>query len=1013
MSTAALTLLCSAALLDATPEKSSAGEQDLFNQKVLPILAAHCFKCHGPDDKARKARLRLDLREAAVRPNRDGKQPIAPGHPEESELVRRIFATEEDGRMPPPSMKNPLTAEEKEILKRWVAAGAAYQPHWAFVPPRQRVLPKVRQTDWPRNPIDTFILARLEKEGLRPSGEADRYTLVRRVYLDLIGLPPTSEEALAFVNDPATDAYEKLVDRLLASVHYGERWARRWLDLARYADTNGYEKDRRRSIWPYRDWVINSLNADMPFDRFTIDQLAGDLLPNATQEQRIATGFHRNTMLNEEGGIDPLEFRFHAMTDRVATTGTTWLGLTVGCAQCHTHKFDPITQREYYQFMAFLNNADEPEMDVLRPEITRRRRLLEAKIKGLEADLPNQFPPGEKTEDDKRPLEVRRREHMEQKFKEWLDLEAARTVHWTVLRPAEIKANLPHLAVLADNSVFASGDQSKRDVYNLTFHTDLSGITAIRLEVLPDDRLPGHGPGRVFYEGPFGDFFLSELTVTAGGRKRKIAKATQTYASGSSTAEKAIDGDPQTGWSINGGQGRAHTALFTLAEPLADTQDLAIELLFERYHAAGLGRFRIAVTTDRGLATARDIPPDVEEMLSIPTDRRTPAQEQPLLQQFLRTAPELKKAREAIDKLRKEMPDYPTTLVLQERPPENPRPTFLHNRGEFLQPTERVEPGVLSVLPSLHEGVPRNRHGFARWLISPDNPLVGRVTMNRQWAAFFGRGIVRTLQDFGYQGEPPSHPELLDWLAVEFVKRGWSMKQVHRLLVLSATYRQSSRVTPELLARDPENRLLARGPRFRLEAEQIRDTALRAAGLLSQKVGGPSVFPPQPPGVTTEGAYGSLPWRVSEGPDRYRRGLYTFSKRTAPYAMAVTFDAPSGEACVARRDVSNTPLQALTLLNDAVFVECAQALGRRLAKQSGPLEERVELLFRCCLTRPPSRDEADQLMRFYEVQKRRLENKELDAAALAGPGDGNLVERAAWTALARVLLNLDEAITKN
>jgi hypothetical protein len=379
----------------------------------------------------------------------------------------------------------------------------------------------------------------------------------------------------------------------------------------------------------------------------------------------------------------------------------------------------------------------------------------------------------------------------------------------------------------------------------------------------------------------------------------------------------------------------------------------------------------------------------------------------------LRTAPELKKAREAIDKLRKEMPDYPTTLVLRERPPENPRPTFLHNRGEFLQPTERVEPGVLSTLPSLHEGVPRNRLGFARWLISPDNPLVGRVTMNRQWAAFFGRGIVRTLQDFGYQGEPPSHPELLDWLAVEFVKRGWSMKQVHRLIVLSATYRQSSRVTPELLARDPENRLLARGPRFRLEAEQIRDTALRAAGLLSQKVGGPSVFPPQPPGVTTEGAYGSLPWKVSEGPDRYRRGLYTFSKRTAPYAMAVTFDAPSGEACVARRDVSNTPLQALTLLNDAVFVECAQALGRRLAKQSGPLEERLELLFRRCLTRLPSRDEADQLMQFYEVQKRRLENKELDAAALAGPGDGNLVERAAWTALARVLLNLDEAITKN
>jgi hypothetical protein len=974
-------LLCSTTLLRAEP--------DLFNSQVRPILSRHCFKCHGPDDKARKAKLRLDVRAEAVR------RAIVPGKPDQSRLLRRVRSTDPDEVMPPPSTKNPLTAEEKRVLERWIAARAEYTPHWAFVPPRQVSLPPVRQADWPRNAIDHFVLARLEAEGLGPSPPADRYTLVRRVSLDLIGLPPTPEEADAFAHDDRPDAYERLVDRLLASPHYGERWARRWLDLARYADTNGYEKDRPRSVWPYRDWVIRALNADMPFDRFTIEQLAGDMLPNATQDQRIATGFHRNTMLNEEGGIDPLEFRFYATVDRTNTTATTWLGLTLGCAQCHTHKFDPIPHREYYQMMAFLNNADEPELDVRRPDVTRRRHELEAKIAALEADLPKHL------------------DHLDRKFDAWLDREAARTVRWTVLRPAEAKANVPMLSVLDDDSVIATGDQSKRDVYDLTFHSDLHGITAVRLEVLPDDRLPKHGPGRVYYEGAFGDFFLSEFTATAGGRKVAFAGASHSHAAGNDTAKNAIDGDPQTGWSINGGQGRPHAAVFTLAAPLADARDLHVQLLCERYYAAGLGRFRISVTTDPRPAVARDMPADVEELLLVPAAKRTAEQRQRLLRQFLRTAPELAAERAAIDKLRQQMPAYPTTLVLRERPPENPRPTYRHNRGEFLQPTERVEPAVLSVLPPLPAGAPRNRLGFARWLVSPENPLVGRVTVNRQWAAFFGRGLVPTLQDFGYQGEPPSHPQLLDWLAVELVKQGWSLKRMHRLIVLSATYQQASRVTPELLAKDPDNRLLARGPRVRLEAELVRDAALRASGLLAEKVGGPSVFPPQPPGVTTEGTYGSLAWQVSQGPDRYRRGLYTFSKRTAPYALFATFDAPSGEACLARREVSDTPLQALTLLNDTVFVEAARALGRQLAAQTASPEERAAALFRRCLTRPPGRDELALLVGFYEAQKRRLQKRELDAAALAGPGDGDVVERAAWTALARALLNLDGAIVKD
>jgi hypothetical protein len=1183
-------LLFSVAFLLAALAGPARGEPVDFSRDVRPILSRHCFKCHGPDEKARKAKLRLDVRDAATAETKGGGRPIVPGKPDESELVRRISSADETEVMPPPATKNPLSPAQQQLLRQWIAEGAEYQPHWAFVAPRQAPLPPVRQADWPRNAIDHFVLARLEAAGLRPSPQADRYTLVRRLYLDLIGLPPTPEEADAFAQDPAPDAYERVVDRLLASPHYGERWARRWLDLAHYADTNGYEKDRVRSVWPYRDWVIDALNADLPFDRFTIEQVAGDLLPGATARQKIATGFFRNTMLNEEGGIDPLEFRFHAMTDRVATTGTVWLGLTLGCAQCHTHKFDPLLQREYYQVMAFLNNADEPEMDVPRPDLVARRVEVARQVAARVDDLPNRFPPdgslrwhtpqpasvvsaagatAEKLDDasvrfsgkdpeedtytvvidsdltdvtalrvealtdpalpstgpgrtphgnfvltevtvtaaprnepekgqavkfvraeadaaqdgfpagnaidgnpktgwaihvagtwnvnrtatftlekpagfpggtrwtiqlgqqhgthhtlgrlrlgfgqqssDDRPVEVRRRDHLERKFNEWLKQEENKAVRWTVLRPVEAKSNLPLLTVLDDGSVLASGDQTKRDVYDVRFGGDLKGVTAVQLEVLPDDSLPKRGPGRVYYEGAFGDFFLSEVTLTAGGEAVRFARASQDFADGTNNAAAAIDGNPLTGWSINRGQGKAHAAVFNLAAPLGDLREMSLRLLFERYYSAPLGRFRIWVTTDARPVEARGLPPDVEELVLTPADQRGEAQRERLLRHFLSVAPELAGEREAILKLRDQQLALPTTLVLAERPPSNPRPTFLHRRGEFLQPTDPVEPDVPAILPGLPKDAPRDRLTFARWLVGPDNPLVGRVTMNRQWAAFFGRGLVRTTEDFGYQGERPTHPELLDWLAVELVRQGWSMKQMHRLIVTSATYRQAARATPELQASDPQNRQLARGPRFRLEAELIRDLALKGSGLLSPRLGGPSVFPPQPPSVTSEGTYGALPWTVSAGADRYRRGLYTFSKRTAPYAMFNTFDAPSGEACVARREVSNTPLQALTLLNDAVFVEAAQALGRTLAGKSSSVEARATELFRRCVTRPPSPDEVALLVKFYEAQKQRFVSKELDAAAVAGSGDGDVIERATWTAVARIVFNLDETITR-
>ena len=983
-----------------------------FNRDVRPILSDNCFKCHGFDPGTREADRRLDTRAGALA-EIEGVRAIVPGDLKKSDLSARLHSTDKDEQMPPPKSGKKLTPAQIATLDKWIAEGAPYAVHWAFVKPVQATLPAVE------NPIDFFIRARREKEKLSPSPEADKYTLVRRVSLDLTGLPPTPEEADAFVQNTAPDAYEKLVDRLIASPRYGERWARRWLDLARYADTNGYEKDRDRTIWPYRDWVINALNSGMPFDQFSIEQIAGDLLPNATLDQRVATGFHRNTMLNEEGGIDPLEFRFLAMVDRVMTTGTTWLGLTVQCAQCHTHKYDPITHREYFEFMASMNNADEPEMGLPPPGFAAQEKARAEKLAKLLAELPDKFPvpPAPKAKpaegaaapaaEVEPPIEERRRELVAKKFAEWLARARERSVPWTPLRPVVAKSNLPVLTVENDAVVFVSGDMSKSDTYELAFRSELRGITAIRLEVLADDRLPMHGPGRIYYEGENGDFFLSEFTLLAGGGQVRFGKAMQTFGKG---IEKAIDGDQQSGWTIGGGQGRDHAAVFLLEKPLADTGEFMIKMLFERYFAAGLGKFRISVTNAARVVEAHDLPTDIEALLVIPEARLTAAQRDRLRTQFLLSAPELAGARKEIDALRQPV-RHPTTLVMRERQPGNPRPTFLHHRGEWLDPKERVEPGVISVAGPLPADVPRNRLGLARWLVSRENPLTARVVMNREWSAFFGRGIVRTTGDFGFQGEAPTHPELLDWLAVEFMQRGWSVKQMHKLMVMSATYRQSSAATPERLADDPENRLLARGPRFRLEAELVRDAALVASGLLSEKIGGPSVRPPQSAGVT-EVAWGSPKWNASGGSDRYRRSLYTFAKRTAPFALFSTFDAPTGEACIVRRDVSNTPLQALTLLNDVVFVETSQALGKLLAAQSGSVEDRIRTGFRRVFTRPPTAGEIATLAKFYTAQQTRFAAAEAEAKKLAPEGPGPAADRAAWTALARALFNLDEAVTR-
>ena len=1013
-----VTLLSTATL----SQPASGADGPSFSRDIRPILASRCFVCHGPDEDHREADLRLDEREAAIEAGS-----LVPGKANESELIRRIFSTDPDEQMPPPDAKDQLSDKQKVLLRDWVNSGGEYEPHWAFVKPVRHDPPASKFNDRIRNDIDRFVFARLEAEGLAPSSEADRYALVRRAYLDLIGLPPSPQEADTFVADTDPQAYEKLIDRLLESPQYGERWARVWLDLARYSDTNGYEKDRPRSIWPYRDWVIKALNADMPYDQFTIEQLAGDMLPNSTREQRVATGFHRNTMLNEEGGIDPLEYRFYAMVDRVATTGTIWLGLTVNCSQCHTHKYDPILHSEYYGLMALLNNADEPDLPIPDPTVVKQREQLLAQIDKLESELVSAFPPLPETDTntDSATEVERRQQNFDQSFARWLDQERKTAVAWTIQRPTKLESNLPRLEVLDDGSIFSTGDITKRDVLTLTFEiaADQLPITALRLEALPDDRLPAGGPGRAYYEGRKGDFFLSEVTAELGDAPVSFAAGSQSFGkisigSGNAKTENVFDGDGSTGWATAGREGEAHQIVLNLKEPLTTAGQLSVELLFERHFAASLGRFRISTTSDEGIPAATKLPVELEASLASKAELNEQAYGQ-LQRQFLRVAPELAEARKPIDALRRRLPNLPHTMVMLERPDDNIRPTHRHHRGEYLSPRERVEPNVPAVFKD-GGPTPTNRLEFARWMVSDHNPLAARVAVNRAWQAFFGTGLVATADDFGTQANPPTHPKLLDWLATEFVANGWSLKKLHRLIATSATCRQSAAVTPELLERDPNNELLARGPRFRVPAETVRDIMLKSSGLLSPKMFGPSVYPPQPASVTGL-AYGSTRWNASAGEDRYRRSLYTFSKRTAPFAAYTVFDAPTGESCVARRNRSNIPLQALTLLNDDMFLEMARALAIDVvSKSSAPDADASAIgtkIFRRLLTRPPRDAELAAIATYQRTQLERLNGGELKASAiLAGrAAKGSAVEQqaiqASWVMVARALMNLDETIT--
>ena len=783
----ALTVAASAAI----PDKPG------YNRDIRPILSNNCFYCHGPDEKKREAKLRLDIRENALAEHDSG-HAIVPGKPDESELLTRILSHDKDEVMPPPKAKKaPLTAEQIATFRRWIEQGAQYEDHWAFLPLNSAPPPAVRNRAWVRNPVDQYILSRLQSDVIEPSPEADRATLIRRVYLDLLGLLPTPEEVAAFVADPAPDAYEKVVDRALANPHYGERWGRHWLDQARYADSNGYSIDSARAMWPYRDWVIKSLNDDLPFDRFTIDQLAGDLLPKPTKSQLIATAFHRNTMINEEGGTKPEQFRVESAIDRVNTTGAVWLGLTVGCAQCHSHKFDPISQREFYQFLAFFNQGEDINSKGATVEVARGE-VFGQPVQPTSADIQSlRFPKKVPTQE------------------QWERQEL------------------------------------------------------IRLQKLPPDQAPSD---------LLQALNISEPTREEGQKKLLAAAYAKAYPSAKAAKAKPVDSD---------------------VVDVMIMQDIA-----------------------------------------------------------------------------------------------KPRPNYLLLRGDYTRPDEKngpLQPGVISAVSAAFHAPStefHNRLDLARWLVSPDNPLTPRVTMNRVWMRYFGRGIVETEEDFGTQGSGPTNPELLDWLAREFVRQGWSLKKMHRLIVTSATYRQSSKARPDLLEKDPRNLLLARQERVRVEAEIVRDAALSASGALDATIGGPSVHPPQPAGVYSFTQTGKK-WTDDTNGNRFRRGLYTQFYRSAPYPLLTTFDAPDFSNVCTRRARSNTPLQALNVANDPVFLELAQGVAKRVEKEvpEHDPDARLRRAFALCLSREPSASELS-VLRGYAAKGNDL------------------------AAIARVLFNTDNFITR-
>jgi hypothetical protein len=1009
-----------------------------FGRDVLPILSDTCFRCHGPDARARKASLRLDTKDGAL----CTEEPvIVPGKSGESELFVRIASNDPDEVMPPPKSGRTLTPGQIETLRLWIDQGARWGTHWAFEPPLRPEPPPVRDRSWPKNPIDRFILSRLDAEGLSPSSEAERTTLIRRLSFDLTGLPPTLAEVDDFLGDCSADAYEKVVDRLLRSPRFGERMASRWLDAARYADTNGYQNDGERFMWRWRDWVIDAYNRNLPFDRFTIEQLAGDLLPGPSLDQLIATGFNRNHRGNAEGGIIPEEYAVEYVVDRVETSATVWLGMTIGCARCHDHKFDPVTQKEFYQLFAIFNNVPErgkaikygnspPLIKAPTPDQQEKLRRLQVRLasaqrrlQALEPELASAQARWEKTVTPAHPLQWAPSDGLIAHFPldgsseggsaEGAPVFVAGRLGQAVALDGRRSLNVGNLANFGFQDKFSCGawvkldeggggvvlsrmvDQPRADGYALAITGGKVQVNLVKrwlddaIRVETARRLE---PGRWYH-----------ILFTYDGSR--VAEGVKVYIDGAAAPLVVLLDDLnqsfQTSEPLRIGGGGGNEGRF---RGLIDDV---------RVYQAALAADEVAV-----IATFEPI----ESIAAIPPEQRTERQSRKLRAYFLpfEASEWIKTAWRELIELRSErgrlVESIPTTMIMWEMDP--PRETHLLLRGAYDKPGEKVAPGVPACLLPLPKGERPNRLGFARWLVDPANPLTARVAVNRLWQMLFGTGLVKTAEDFGVQGERPSHPELLDWLATELVRNGWDTKVLLKTIVMSATYRQSSKVSPELLRRDPENRLLARGPRFRLSAEMIRDQALAASGLLVERLGGPSVRPYQPSGLWKE-LWGGEDYRPETGPNLYRRSLYTFWKRTvAPPSMA-TFDSAGRETCTVREVRTNTPLQALNLLNDVTFVEAARVLAERVLIEGEPSDgARIDRAFRLVTSRQPSPAERSILLEGLRAQRARYAVDRASAKALirigaTSPNEAlDPGELAAFTTVGSLLLNLDETITK-
>jgi len=1025
------------AVLTASPAAAPAGDRPAgpgvqFNQDIRPILSDNCFACHGPDSVHRQADLRLDRREGLLG-NEPGEGPVVAGKPDESELLRRIVSTDEDERMPPPSSGRTLTQQQIDLVRRWIAEGASWQPHWSFVRPERPAAAKVQNSSWPRNPIDTFLLARLEAEGLSPSPEADRTTLIRRVTLDLTGLPPTLAEIDAFVADASPDAYEKLVDRLLASPHYGEQMTRYWLDAARYGDTHGLHLDNERSMWLYRDWLIGAFNANRRFDQFTVEQLAGDLLPEAAVDQKIASGFNRCNVTTSEGGAIAEEFVVRYAVDRTEAMASVWMGLTVGCAACHDHKFDPITQKEFYQLYAFFNSMADPAMDgnaMLTPPVVQvpsaeqvqKKDSLNAEIAAIQAQVE---------------AELAGIAYEEPQPTAAPAPNAAADCVWIedALPPgaqASGDGNPPWQFVAAPEPVYSGQSASKRTATGRSQHFFTGAAPGLRIG--EGDRLfayvyldPANPPQEIMLQWNDGSwehraYWGSDVIDwgQAGTASRLPMGALPEAGKWIRLEVEAVKVGLKPGTTVNGWAFTQYDGTVYWDKAGITTRTPQDNRSFESQSA-----------WEQVVKTTKDssVPKPVLDAIQLEPAQRSDPQKKLVRDHFLENvytktrsvfAPlhaRIGTAKKALEDLEKSIP---ATFVSADLP--KPREAFVLKRGLYDQPGEKVSRDVPAVLPPLPQDAPRNRLGLARWLVDPAHPLTARVTVNRFWQRYFGAGIVKTAEDFGTQGDPPSHPELLDWLATEFVASGWDVKHMQRLIVTSAAYRQSARASQALLDRDPENRLLARGPRLRMDAEMVRDNALAVSGLLVRTIGGRSVKPYQPSGLWEAVGYTSsntARFVQDHGEALYRRSMYTFWKRTSPPPTMLLLDAPSRETCTLRRSRTNTPLAALALMNDIQFFEAARQLAQRTMLEGGARpEDRVGHAFRLAAARPPSDEERIILLDQYQKHLDEYRQDSQSAAKLLAVGESkrneslDAAELAAWTMVANTILNLDETISK-